>query len=132
MFDTQLGGCSLFISVASTISLTDDKICSCRSDTDGARSRNADRWHPEHHVDRDLEPASRIRVTFAESERHMAIASYQVVGSGGVWRVKHDGEPMGSYPTKEAAFEAAVAAASSAVREGYEVQLSVPGARIEP
>jgi hypothetical protein len=26
----------------------------------------------------------------------MAIASYEVVGSGGVWRVKHDGEPVGS------------------------------------
>ena len=62
----------------------------------------------------------------------MAIASYEVVGSGGVWRVKHDGEPVGSYQTKESAFEAAVAAASLAVREGYEVQLSVPGTRIEP
>ena len=62
----------------------------------------------------------------------MAIASYAVVGSGGVWRVKQDGEPVGSYRTREAAFEAAVAAASSAVREGYEVQLSVPGIRIEP
>ena len=55
----------------------------------------------------------------------MAIASYEVVGSGGVWRVKHDGEPVGSYQTKESAFEAAVAAASLAVRERYEVQLSV-------
>jgi hypothetical protein len=62
----------------------------------------------------------------------LAIASYEVVGSGGAWRVKHDGEPVGSYPTKEAAFEAAVAAASWAVREGYEVQISVPGKRIEP
>jgi uncharacterized protein DUF2188 len=61
----------------------------------------------------------------------MAIASYEVVSSGGIWRVKHDGEPIGSYETKEAAFEAAVTAASSAVREGYQVQLSVPGARIE-
>src|ERR1700730_13804934 len=61
----------------------------------------------------------------------MAMASYEVVGSGGVWRVKHDGEPVGSYQTKESAFEAAVAAASLAVREGYEVQLSVPGTRIE-
>src|ERR1700730_14235525 len=61
----------------------------------------------------------------------MAIAGYEVVGSGGVWRVKHDGEPVGIYQTKESAFEAAVAAASSAVREGYEVQLSVPGTRIE-
>jgi len=133
MFDTQLGGRSLFISVAPAISLTDDKICSCRSDTDGAHcSRNADRRPSGRRVDRDLEPASRIPVTSAKSERHMAIASYEVVGSGGVWRVKHDGEPIGSYPTKEAAFEAAVAAASLAVREGYEVQLSVPGTRTEP
>lgn len=62
----------------------------------------------------------------------MAIASYEVVDSGAVWRVKHDGEPVGSYPTKEVAFEAAVAAALLAVREGDEVQISVPGARIEP
>jgi hypothetical protein len=62
----------------------------------------------------------------------LGIASYEVVGSGGVWRVKPDGEPVGRYPTKEAAFEAAVAAASAAVREGYEVQISVPGVRIEP
>lgn len=61
----------------------------------------------------------------------MAIASYEVAGSGGVWRVKHDGEPVGSYQTKEAAFGAAVAAASLAVREGYEVRLSVRGTRIE-
>jgi hypothetical protein len=61
----------------------------------------------------------------------MGIASYEIVGSGGIWRIKHDGEPIGSYETKEAAFEAAVAAASRAVREGYQVQLSVPGARLE-
>jgi hypothetical protein len=48
----------------------------------------------------------------------MGIASYEIVGSGGIWRVKHDGEPIGRYQTKEAAFEAAVAAASLAVREG--------------
>jgi hypothetical protein len=62
----------------------------------------------------------------------MAIASYEVVGSRGIWRVKHDGEPVGSYESKEAAFEAAVAAAALAVRDGYEVQVSVPGIRIEP
>src|ERR1700687_446512 len=64
--------------------------------------------------------------------RILAIASYEVVGSGGAWRVKHDGEPIGNYPSKEAAFEAAVAAALPVVREGYEVQISVPGRRIEP
>jgi uncharacterized protein (DUF58 family) len=62
----------------------------------------------------------------------MGIASYEVVSSGGVWRVKHDGEPVGSYPSKEAAFEAAIAAAWEAVREGYEVQVLVPGTRTEP
>jgi hypothetical protein len=61
----------------------------------------------------------------------LAIASYEVVGSGGVWRVKHGGEPIGSYPTKEAAFEAAVADALETIREGYEVQISVPGRRID-
>ena len=25
----------------------------------------------------------------------MGIASYEIVGSGGSWRVKHDGEPIG-------------------------------------
>jgi hypothetical protein len=73
-----------------------------------------------------------VKITFPIGRAIMAIASYEVVGSGGVWRVKHDGEPVGSYQTKESAFEAAVAAASLAVREGYEVQLSVPGTRIEP
>ena len=61
----------------------------------------------------------------------MAIASSQVSGSGGAWHVKHDGEPIGNYPSKEAAFEAAVAAALPAVRENYEVQISVPKTRIE-
>jgi hypothetical protein len=62
----------------------------------------------------------------------LAIASYEVSGSGGAWHVKHDGEPIGNYPSKEAAVEAAVAAALETIREGYEVQISVPGKRIEP
>jgi hypothetical protein len=45
---------------------------------------------------------------------------------------RQTGEPIGRYPTKEAAFEAAVAAALSVVREGFEVQVSVPGKRFEP
>ena len=56
----------------------------------------------------------------------MGIASYEVVGSGGIWRVKHDGEPIGRYQTKEAAFEAAVTAASLAVREGYRSNFQYP------
>jgi hypothetical protein len=62
----------------------------------------------------------------------LAIASYGVVGTGGAWHVKHDGEPIGNYPSKEAAFQAAVAAALEQIREGYEVQISVPGKRIDP
>jgi hypothetical protein len=30
----------------------------------------------------------------------MGIASYEIVGSGGIWRVKHDGEPIGRFPRK--------------------------------
>jgi len=59
------------------------------------------------------------------------MASYEVVGTGAAWHLKQDGEPIGNYPSKEAAFEAAVAAALPAVRENYEVQISVPKTRIE-
>jgi len=54
------------------------------------------------------------------------MASYEVVGTGAAWHLKQDGEPIGNYPSKEAAFEAAVAAASLAIREGHEVHISVP------
>jgi hypothetical protein len=64
--------------------------------------------------------------------RVLAIASYEVSGTGGAWHVKHDGEPIGNYPSKEAAFEAAVAAAREQIREGYEAHILVPGRRIEP
>jgi len=40
--------------------------------------------------------------------------------------VLHDGDVKNRYATKEAAFEAAVAAASLAIREGHEVHISVP------
>ena len=39
----------------------------------------------------------------------------------------HDGQSKNDYATKEAAFEAAVAAASLAIKEGHEVHVSVPG-----
>ena len=38
----------------------------------------------------------------------------------------HDGDVRNRYVTKEAAFDAAVAAASLAIREGHEVHISVP------
>ena len=57
----------------------------------------------------------------------MGIAQYAVVAAGGGWSVLHDGNAKNEYATKEAAFEAAVAAASLAIREGHEVHVSVPG-----
>jgi len=41
--------------------------------------------------------------------------------------VLHDGRMENDYATKEAAFEAAVAAASLAIREGHEIHVSAPG-----
>lgn len=57
----------------------------------------------------------------------MGLATYAVIDHTSKWVVLHDGEPEGDFATKEAAFEAAVAAASLAVREGHEVHVSVPG-----
>ena len=45
----------------------------------------------------------------------MGLASYELIGSGGEWRISHDGKAENVYQTKEAAFEAAVAAASLAL-----------------
>jgi hypothetical protein len=58
----------------------------------------------------------------------MGIASYEIVGGPGEWRVSHDGKAENIYQTKEAAFEAAVTAASLALREGHEVRVSAPAA----
>lgn len=57
----------------------------------------------------------------------MSVAAYAVIGSGGEWRIRHDGKAENVYQTKESAFEAAVAAASLALRQDHEVQISVPG-----
>lgn len=56
----------------------------------------------------------------------MGLASYEIVGGSGEWAVRHDGRIENVYQTKELAFEAAVAAASLAMRQGHEVRLSVP------
>ena len=42
----------------------------------------------------------------------MGLAAYDIVGNDKKWRVRHDGKAESVYETKEAAFEAAVAAAS--------------------
>ena len=57
----------------------------------------------------------------------MGLASYEIVGDAGEWRVRHDGKAQNVYETKESAFEAAVAAASLALRQGHEVRIRVPG-----
>jgi hypothetical protein len=56
----------------------------------------------------------------------MGLASYEIIGRAGEWRVKHDGKAENVFQTKESAFEAAVAAASLALRQGHEVRLSAP------
>ncbi|WP_025037063.1 hypothetical protein [Bradyrhizobium sp. DOA9] len=57
----------------------------------------------------------------------MGLAQYAIVPVRDEWGVLHDGDVKNTYATKEAAFESAVAAASLALREGHEVQVSVPG-----
>lgn len=57
----------------------------------------------------------------------MGLAKYAVIDHSGHWSILHDGDVQGVYDTKEAAFEAAAAAASIAIREGHEVHVSVPG-----
>jgi hypothetical protein len=56
----------------------------------------------------------------------MGLAAYMIVAQGEQWGVLHDGNVLNRYATKESAFEAAVAAASLAIREGHEVRISVP------
>lgn len=56
----------------------------------------------------------------------MGLAEYMIVAQGDEWGVLHDGEIPNRYATKESAFEAAVASASLAIREGHEIRISVP------
>ena len=56
----------------------------------------------------------------------MGTANYEIFGTEGQWRVRHDGKAENVYATKEAAFEAAVAAASLALRQGHEVKVTGP------
>jgi len=57
----------------------------------------------------------------------MGLAQYRILGRAGTWTVEHDGKSPNDYATKEAAFEAAVAAASLALRQGHEIILTAPG-----
>jgi hypothetical protein len=62
----------------------------------------------------------------------MQIARYRIIAAGDEWTVDADGDRKGSYATKEAALEAAVGAASNAIKLGHGVEISVPGATGEP
>jgi len=55
----------------------------------------------------------------------MGAAQYAVTPRGQGWTVLHDGNAKSDYVTKEAAFEAAVAAASRAIREGHDIDIKV-------
>jgi hypothetical protein len=59
----------------------------------------------------------------------MGRAYYSIVKLNGTdhWAIRHDGKLCGNYATKEAAFEAAVAPASNAIKEGLAVTISVDG-----
>jgi hypothetical protein len=57
----------------------------------------------------------------------MGLAHYRIFGAPGEWRVEHDGNSENTYLTKEAAFEAAVGAASLALRQGHQVVVTAPG-----
>jgi hypothetical protein len=52
------------------------------------------------------------------------VAAYEIIGTAGEWRVRHDGNE-----TKESAFEAAVAAASLALWQGHEVRITAPASK---
>jgi uncharacterized protein (DUF58 family) len=57
----------------------------------------------------------------------MGLANYEIIGTAGEWRVRPAGRAENVYETKESAFEAAIAAASLALRQGHEVRVSAPG-----
>jgi len=56
----------------------------------------------------------------------MGLAVYGIIGTDAEWRGRHDGKAENIYETKEAAFEAAVAAASLALGQGHDVRVSAP------
>jgi hypothetical protein len=57
----------------------------------------------------------------------MGSAIYKILPYETGWGVAHDGDTVGPYETKEAAFEATVAAASIAMKQGHGVEITAPG-----
>lgn len=54
---------------------------------------------------------------------------YRIVGHEGAWHVDQEAGLGMAYTTKEAAFEAAVSAATNAIKAGHDVTISVPATR---
>jgi len=61
----------------------------------------------------------------------MGRAVYEIMPYETGWGVAHDGTIGGPYATKEAAFEAAAAAASIAMRDGHAIEITAPGREAE-
>ena len=57
----------------------------------------------------------------------MGMAAYKIEPYQTGWGVSHDGKTTGPYETQEAAFEATVAAASMALRQGHAIDITAPG-----
>lgn len=57
----------------------------------------------------------------------MEKAAYHIVRDGEQWVIKTEERVAGPYLTKEAAFEAAVAAADAELAKGKEIELTVEG-----
>jgi len=61
----------------------------------------------------------------------MEAEHYEVVGHEGHWHVEYNGKIGMAYATKEAAFEAAFAGATNAVKAGHDVTIHVDGVRAD-
>jgi hypothetical protein len=55
----------------------------------------------------------------------MATESYEIVETKDGWTINHDGAAEGDYTTRQAAFSAAVDAASNAIKDGLGIRISV-------
>jgi hypothetical protein len=62
----------------------------------------------------------------------MKEAVYRVEREGMGWMIHHDGSVRGPYELPEAAFEAAVATASSAIKEGLDVTITLRFSSVAP
>jgi len=63
---------------------------------------------------------NRTRYIVDPKEASIGLAIYEIVGAAGEWRVRHDGQAK----NEESTFEADVAAASLALRQGHEVRIA--------